>query len=690
MLGADGRRYVLRSVQKTTRQALAEEFWGTPVESIMRDQLCSFHPSGAVIVARLLAAVGVLHAEPSLMVVPDDPRLEEFREEFAGMLVLFEERPDEEQDGSAGFAGSDRVVQIENLFDDLEEYPEDRVETSELLRSRLIDILVGDRDRSINNHLWASFDQPGGGKLWRPVPRDRDQSFVRFDGAAKSVFRYYDKRLVSFGDEYPDIEGLTRNAWDIDRTLLVGLEREVWDGIVREVMADLTDEVIADAVRTMPPEHHALVGADIERSLRLRRDRLAAAADEFYEIVFRYADIRATDEDEVAVIEGMPGGRVRVAIYRSDNPHFERTFLPRETRELRIYLHGGDDLVRIEGDTDPGILVRVITGGGRDALVNSVGRRRVVLYDAGDGTEVSGENTSVVRRDVPRLYSWWIDGEGDLDWGSRSTPLPAISYDGDRGLVLGLGIRRDGYAFLKQPFGSSVQASVGWAVGRGEPIIDYRHHLQSWLGSADLMLRARYSGVEIVRFHGLGNETQELEDPDFYEVHQKQLAVGFDVGLGDGERRLLSIGPILRHTSSDTSRAETLIAGARPYGTGSFTQAGIRLAFDVDGRDVSAAPRHGYRIEGGASFYPEMLDVVSSFGEVHGEAAYYLSPPAGNPTLALRVGGRKVAGTFPYSDAAFLGGAENIRGLREQRFAGNAAVYGNAELRVFLTRIFVL
>ena len=54
MRGADGRRYVFRSVQKVTRQALAEEFWGTPVEAIMQDQLCSFHPSGAVIVARLL------------------------------------------------------------------------------------------------------------------------------------------------------------------------------------------------------------------------------------------------------------------------------------------------------------------------------------------------------------------------------------------------------------------------------------------------------------------------------------------------------------------------------------------------------------------------------------------------------------------------------------------------------------
>jgi hemolysin activation/secretion protein len=84
------------------------------------------------------------------------------------------------------------------------------------------------------------------------------------------------------------------------------------------------------------------------------------------------------------------------------------------------------------------------------------------------------------------------------------------------------------------------------------------------------------------------------------------------------------------------------------------------------------------------------LDVENSFGEVHGEAAVYLSPGSKNPTLALRVGGKHLWGAFPYSDAAYLGGSENVRGLREQRFAGDGSVYGSAELRVFLTRFLFL
>lgn len=54
------------------------------------------------------------------------------------------------------------------------------------------------------------------------------------------------------------------------------------------------------------------------------------------------------------------------------------------------------------------------------------------------------------------------------------------------------------------------------------------------------------------------------------------------------------------------------------------------------------------------------------------------------PTLALRVGGKKLWGTFPYHEAAFIGGPDTVRGLRRQRYAGDASAFGNAELRLRL------
>jgi hypothetical protein len=64
-------------------------------------------------------------------------------------------------------------------------------------------------------------------------------------------------------------------------------------------------------------------------------------------------------------------------------------------------------------------------------------------------------------------------------------------------------------------------------------------------------------------------------------------------------------------------------------------------------------------------------------------------------TLALRAGGKRVFGDYPYFDAAYVGGgglatgalAEpgfTLRGFRARRFGGDGSLYGNSDLRLRL------
>ena len=87
--------------------------------------------------------------------------------------------------------------------------------------------------------------------------------------------------------------------------------------------------------------------------------------------------------------------------------------------------------------------------------------------------------------------------------------------------------------------------------------------------------------------------------------------------------------------------------------------------------------------------------------------AVFLTPGSAKaPTLALRAGGKKVFGNYPFFEAAYLGGGlggidtaagvgaavgdEPIRGLQRHRYAGDAAVYGNADLRLYVSRFRIL
>ena len=692
LLDPDGQRYVFRSVDKIPVDLL-QEFEGTPLEAVLQDQMSSFHPSGAVIVARLLDEVGVLHPNPRLVVVPDDPRLGEFREEFGGMLALFEERPDDPPEGQQGFGGSAEVVQTDRLFELLEADPGHRVAIDELLRGRLIDLLVGDRDRSTNNHLWGRFDDEGGGYVWRPIPRDRDQAFVQFDGFLKGLGRRYEPRLVFFGDEYPSVQGLTRNAWDIDRTLLVGLDRAEWLEIVDGVKTSITDEVIDAAVRRMPEEHYSVVGPELDRQLRRRRDGLDRAAEELYRIVFEYADIHVTDEDEIATVDRLSNGGLSVEIRPSSrparNPTFERTFEPQETKEVRLYLHGGDDRIVVRGGGPGSIKLRAAGGGGRDVFVDSsaTGGSSNAFYDGGESTEVvRGPGTSFKRRNAPRPFSWHEE-ERTLDWGSVWAPEPRIGYDADRGLFVGAGVTVTRHAFLKYPYSTETSLRAGWSFGRSEPLLDYQQFWRDALGDVDVRIHARWSGMEILHYYGLGNEVATAGPLDFHKIDHREMLVSAMLSIGDGGNKHVGVGPVLAYTSTDTLDTETILETARPYGSGTFTQLGVQAEFEVDGRDAMGTPSSGYRLFGGARYFPEAFDLDrGAFGAVHGDLAVYLSPSSGNPTLAVRAGAKKVWGAFPFSEAAYLGGAGNVRGVREQRFSGSASAFVGGEIRIHVAR----
>ncbi|HSM35701.1 MAG TPA: hypothetical protein VK837_04815, partial [Longimicrobiales bacterium] len=107
MRGADGREWHFRSVDKDVSQGLPDALVGTFLGGLVQDQTSSLHPGAAFVVAPLMEAVGLLHADPRLVRMPDHPRLGRFREEFAGMLGMIVERPNEGEDGEVLFGGSD-------------------------------------------------------------------------------------------------------------------------------------------------------------------------------------------------------------------------------------------------------------------------------------------------------------------------------------------------------------------------------------------------------------------------------------------------------------------------------------------------------------------------------------------------------------------------------------------------------
>jgi hypothetical protein len=690
--GADSLTYVFRGLDKDPTRRWPDELRGTFAARLAEDQMSALHPGASLVVAELLTAAGILHITPRLVWMPDDPRLGAYRERYGRMLGLFEERPAKGDTRVPGLADARRIADTDELFGELDKGPRNRVDARQFLAARLMDLYVGDWDRHPDQWVWARFDE-GEIRRWEPLPRDRDWALTRLDGLAVAIGRMIQPKHVSFGPEYGSVLGLTLSGQALDRRLLSELTRPVFDSIAATLELRLTDAVIDSAVSRLPPELYSMNGDELRTALRARRGDLRRAAAEFYEILAGEVNVFGTDEPERARIERTARG-VDLALYAGDaaDAYFHRRFDADETGELRVYLQGGADVVEIGGGGASRPMVRVVTGQGRDRIVDSSSTGDIRLYDVGAGTRLTSVRGVEVRR---KPYVEYAVTDSTLipprDWGEWRRYGPWIASSPDVGFFLGASATRYGYGFRKQPYASRVTVRGGYAMGastfRAE--LDGEFRRTNARTYTSLLLRA--SGIEIVRFHGFGNETVIAGTDAFYRVAQEQYLVAPSVSLPLAGPAMLTLTPTLKYAATDVDPLRA-IAIFQPYGTDGFGQVGAQADVTLDTRDWPAAATRGVRAIVGGSVYPAVWDVEETFGEVHGELGTYLSAQSAplRPTLAVRGAARKVFGAYPFFEAAFVGGAGTVRGLREQRYAGDAAVYGNAELRLALGRVSLL
>lgn len=675
---ADGREFAFRSVQKDPSVLVPPELRGTVAHEIVQDQISSSHPAGALVVPPLLVAVGIPHATPRLVVLPDHPRLGEFRAEFAGMLGLLEERPSTDDDTGVA-PGAVKVISSDALFRRVEESADDRVDAQALLTARLMDGFLGDWDRHRDQWRWVTYDSAPP-RRWQPIPRDRDQAFVRFDGLLPALARSQAPQLVNFGPRYPAVIGLTWNGRELDRRFLIGLEWPAWDSTSRALQARLTDQVITEAVQRLPASHLERDSARLASALRARRDALPRLARDFYRLLAGEVEIHATDASDRVRVEPVGDHRLRVTITSRDGPPwFDRTFRGGETGEIRFYLHGGADSLLLAAGGTGGITLRAIGGRGHDTFVADPGAGGLRAYDTDSSSRLAGDLSLDTKpyTSAPRTGT----ALPPRDWGSQRLPVVWAGAGPDIGLLLGAGVRWTDFGFRQRPYASRHLLRAAYATGAREGKVEYRGEFLGENGGPRFLLAARGSGIETLRFHGFGNETRLNGSAEFYRVRQIELALEPALGVSLGAHTVVSAGPALRYTNTKNGRR--FIDQVRPYGSDNFGMVSARATLRHDSRDVPGFPTRGLLVTAQAGYYPELWDVRRPFGRVEASLAGYRQLGGGSgPVVALRMGGARIFGEAPFQEAAYIGDPGTVRLGRENRFGGDAAVWGNAELRL--------
>ncbi len=678
MAGADGKSYTFRSLVKDLGQALPEDFREYLADSVVQDQLSSAHPAAPLMVPPLAEAAGVMHNVPRLVIMPDDPALGEFREVFAGRLGTFEQFPTAASEQYAGFNGATKILSSADMWQRMLDNPSVRIDVKAFLRARLLDFFLGDWDRHARQWRWANVPGKTG---WQPIPEDRDVAFVNYDGLLLSLFRPFRPTLVAFRDRYPTSSGLTLQGWHIHRWLLPELDKATWLDIAADVQRRLTDEVIAEAVSRMPRAYYELSAADITRKLKQRRDGLVDVAARVYHYQALETDVNGTDQGDRFELRDAGGGQIELTVAPSGGgaPYFQRHFHPDETRSLRLYLRQGADTVTCSGPLSRGIKIEVIGQPGTDAVSGcETARLRFTAIE-----EMERHKQPIrVRPDpfshLPSAQNTQNIWSKPRDWRHRIVPIYRLGFGSNTGFVLGGGLTVDRFEFGKTPFGQRHSAQAAYAFGLRTFELTYRGDFQHWNPRLLTVLETGISGFEQSRFFGFGNETSDDGDDDFFETEQLAYRFAPTIYYAISPQLDLFVGGELKYSSTDDDE-DTLLNQLRPYGVGDFGQLSFRAGAEIDTRDRTKRYGPGLYIRLEGSVAPEVWDVESTFGAVEGEVAGYIGLSQ-RLLLAMRVSGRNVFGTFPFQEAAYLGGKDSVRGLDTDRFAGDASVFANAEL----------
>lgn len=690
-----GRQFVLRSVNKYVEKALGENMRNTIAVDVLQDGISASHPFSSLTIPKLADAAGVMHTNPKIVWVPEDPRLGVYKEEMANGVFLFEERPAGNRKDVASFGNSKKIVNTAKVIKNTQKSQKHSVDQEAVVRARLFDILINDWDRHDDQWRWASFKEDKK-TIYRPIPRDRDQVYFVNEGVAMWIATqmYPLRKFQGFDHEIKDLNGLTFNGRFFDRSFITEPSMETWIRITEDIQSNITDEVIHEAIMKLPSNIYDSTGADIESKLKSRRNDLMKYSKKYYLRLSKAVDIVGTDDRELFNVERLENGNTNITVYALSNKKgklqeqmYSRSFKHDETNEIRLYGLGGKDKFNISGYGKKGIKVRIIGGKGKDSIVDNSRVRglgkKTFVYDRKD------KKNTVIKSGETRLLLSKKKSVNEYNRKqfkhNRYMPFALLSYNVDDGISLGAGLSIRRYNFRDSTLR---RINAQYAFKTGAFSIGYNGLYTSIFKTFDVSVDLQLSLPRNVdNFYGIGNQTKNTKDAAFYRVRYEYAWANPSLKHTLSDNLYYSFGPYYQYFKvTDTSgryigEAYPASLDSSAYAPHHYTGIIAKAVFDT--RNKKLIPERGILWESDATGYYSINDEGKNFVKVQSDLRMFLSfrrDP--RVVFALRFGGAANIGDYEFYHANFLGDRSNLRGFRSNRFAGDISFYQSTEIRV--------
>lgn len=694
----NGREWTLRTINKDLTKILPGNVQGTLAQDYLQDFISSAHPYAPVIIPPLARAVNVTVASPKIYFVPNDPALGLYRPFFANTICLLEER----KPVPTGEDTKSEQKVVNKLLDDNDNH----VDQQAFLRARLLDFLVADWDRHFDQWRFLEKDT-GKGKLYYPIPRDRDQAFSYSNGIlVRAAAQNYIPFLKGFRKNIPGIQWLAYWARDLDRNFLNRLDSSAWRKTITTFTSNLPDAVIDNAVKKLPPEIYAIDGPEISEKLKSRRDYLPKKGMKYYRFLSKQVNVVGSNKNEFFKVESV-GKNLQVRVYKKTKEAdsaalvYNRIFEPSVTKEIDIYGLNGDDIFEVDKNAKSKIKLRIIGGKGNDTF-NINGNVKNYLYDLStEKNLLLNRHRSVTKfENTPEVNKYSSTG---FNYNRNYFPNLNVGYNAEDGFMAGIGFSRKTFGFRKEPYSTFQKLNTLYAFTSGAYKVNYQGEFNRVIGNDDIVINGELAKPTLNNFFGIGNFTKVAADkePLYYRVRYNyidgevllrrrvggimKLFIGPQVfnywnHLEDNQNKILNAPSLVGLDSINVYKTKTYLGG----------KAGILL----NNVNSEFMPTRGinwnteFTALAGVNKNSRPLTTLTSDMTVYSS----LTDPARVVSILRLGGGHIFSKNYEYFQALNLGQNNVLRGFRKNRFAGTSLAYGSLTLLVKLldTKSYIL
>jgi len=704
---ANGKEYVMRALKKSASrflqsvafkdQYVEKEFENTYAENFLLDFYTTSHPYTPFAVADMADKIGISHSNPELYYIPKQNTLGKFNEDFGDELYMVEERPTDSQKELKSFGNPDAIIGTNDLLKKLEKSDKNQVDEAAYIRARLFDMLIGDWDRHFDQWRWGEY-QMEKKTIYKPIPRDRDQAFTKYDGALLAIVMNIPdlRHMQTFTEKIGNVKWFNREPYPLDITFLKTSNEADWIREAKYIQDNLSEEDIANAFKNLPKEMQDETIESIKAKLKIRKNDLQEYASEYYAVLQKTVVVVGTEDKDKFEIIRKANNETEIKQFRIKNGEENlvrtKTVSGHQTNEVWVYGLDDDDVFKVIGNEKSTVKIRLIGGQNHDNYKVENGKK-VIVYDfkSKQNTFETDAKTNTVLTDdyetnlydykKPRFNAW--------------TGLPSIGYNPDDGVKLGGMLNYTNYSFKQNPYTQKHTFKAFYYFATNGFELNYAAKFPKVLGQWDFDLDTRFTSPNFaINFFGYGNETVNNDDDlgmDYNRVRIQMIKI---------EPSIKKVGrygsEIKLQTSFETIEVEGTqnrfvnipgIVNPKVFEYQQF--GGGKLQYRFENYDNASNPTlgMGFLVSGGWKM--NLNESRKNFTEL--EAQWNVNHKIdknGKLVFATLFKGKAILNdNFEFYQGAALGGDYDLRGFRNERFLGKQSFFNSSDLRLSLGKI---